>query len=268
MSRTHTEATRAKIRQKARERYEWDDAKVERIKALVLSGASSREIARQERVYRGTLAKFCDEHGLARKERRGFNEAGNAVLREGYETDPDLAGLLARYQQARGYPASYEAMRQNASRLNLHRPRTFPNAPKTNSRAHLVAEYAEARAAVAPALQEWLNTGIGLANAAKRMGISAKRAYRMWRDGLVTRPPLPTRQPRPAKVTKEKKPKVAAPPKPKKLPASWVRTPAPPPPPKPTYQTVEAFLAAGGRITHCPPLPCTPPPRRLVRAAT
>ena len=72
MSRTHTEATRAKIRQKARERYEWDDAKVERIKALVLSGASSREIARQERVYRGTLKRFCDEHGLARKERRGF----------------------------------------------------------------------------------------------------------------------------------------------------------------------------------------------------
>lgn len=244
--------TRAKIQQAARARYEWDDAKTERVKALVLSGASSREIARLERVYRGTLAKFCQEHGLSRPTRRNFTAEGDAVLLRGYATNPDLAALLREYQAARGYEASYDAMRQNATRLGLHRPRVFPMAPRANSRADRAAEYAEAREAIAPELQAYLNAGMGLLAACKRMKISVKRAYRMEQDGLLTRPEAPPKPPPVERAPRAPKPVRVAVQKPKKLPASWVRAAAPPPKPKRVYETVEAFLAAGGRITHCP----------------
>lgn len=246
--RKHTDEARAKISRKALERYKWDDAKIERVKALLLAGASAREIKRKEHVYRGTLKKFCMEHGLPYRERRSLTQAGDALLKEKYETERDLNALLRQYQEARGYPASYDAMRQHAARLGLHRPR-FGDLPK--HRADKAAEYHAARLAIAPELQKWLNTGIGVANAAKRMGISGKRAFRMVQDGLVVRQPPPPKAPR---VAAPKKAKQVAPPKPAKpkaLPKSWVRSVAPPKP-KPVYETVEAFLAAGGRITQCP----------------
>lgn len=247
--RKHTDEARAKISQKARERYKWDDAKIERVKALLLAGASAREIKRKEHVYRGTLKKFCIEHGLPCRLRRSFTQAGDALLKEKYETERDLNALLRQYQEAREYPASYDAMRQHAARLGLHRPRFGADKPK--HRADRAAEYAQARQAIAPVLQQWLNTGIGVAAAAKCMGISGKRAFRMVHDGLVVRPAPPPKPPRPAAAKRAKAPKQAKPPKPKALPKSWVRSVAPPKP-KPVYETVEAFLAAGGRITRCP----------------
>lgn len=249
MSRQHTDESRAKISQKARDRYKWDDAKVERVKTLVLAGASSREVQRQERVYRGTLKQFCLEHGLSYVERRSATQAGDDLLKAKYATAPDLNALLAEYREARGYRASHAAMRQNASRLGVSRPRLCADAKVT--RPDQLARYNEYRRAVAPILQEHLNAGIGVCQAAKLAGIGKKRAFRMVQDGLVSRPPPPPKLPKLPRIVTAKPELEPKPPKPKKLPKSWVRT-VEAPKPRPVYETVEAFLAAGGRVTQCP----------------
>lgn len=246
--RKHTDEARAKISRKALERYKWDDAKIERVKALVLAGASAREIRRKENVYRGTLKKFCIKHELPYRQKLFQTEAGDALLQEKYASERDLSALLSQYQQARGYAATYDAMRQHAARLGLRRPR-FGDVPA--QRMDRATEYAQARQAIAPILQKWVDAGVGVAAAAKLMRISGKRAFRMVKDGLVVRPAPPPKAPRvaaPKKAKKAPEPKFT---KPKALPKSWVRSVVPPKP-KPVYETVEAFLAAGGRITQCP----------------
>lgn len=85
--------------------------------------------------------------------------------------------------------------------------------------------------------------------AARAEGATAWMRGRLRRLGLL--PPY-SPPPKQAGTTKPpKEPKETKPPKIKALPKSWVRVEAPQPP-RPVYQTVEAFLAAGGRITQCP----------------
>jgi hypothetical protein len=107
------------------------------------------------------------------------------------------------------------------------------------------AIHAAAAVELAPVLQASLNLTFSVPVSAKALGISQKRARRLVRLQMVTVPPRP-------KVAKAPKPKPPpAPRKPNKLPKSWVRDNSPRAP-KPRYESVEAFLAAGGRIQVCP----------------
>lgn len=235
--------TRAKIQAAARARYAWDASKVARVKTMLMAGVSTRDICRREGIDRSTLSRFCDNNNLTRHRRQNYCEASSQVLRDHYATNPDRAELLRLYRAARGFEASQSALQTHAFALGLKRPRSFlPQKPAPRSRADVAAETAALnaaeRAALAPRVQALLDAGVTCAEAARQLGISTKRTQRMMKDGLIVRP------------VKE----AAPPPKPKRkvLPASWVRVAPPPAKPRPTYQTVEEWLAAGGQITRLP----------------
>lgn len=235
--------TRAKIQAAARARYAWDASKIARVKTMLMAGVSTRDICRREGIDRSTLSRFCDNNNLTRHRRQNYCEASSQVLRDHYATNPDRAELLRIYRAARGFDASESALQTHAFALGLKRPRSFlPQKPAPRSRADVAAETAALnaaeRAALAPRVQALLDAGVTCAEAARQLGISTKRTQRMMKDGLIVRP------------VKE----AAPPPKPKRkvLPASWVREAPPPPKPRPTYQTVQEWLDAGGQITRLP----------------
>jgi hypothetical protein len=244
--RKHSAESRAKISASARARYDWDAAKVARIKAMVLAGASGREISRKENVYRGTLVRFCKEHNLDRARRLTYDDASTKVLREHYGTNPDLGDVLRRYREARGAEVTIHAMRLHAARIRASRPRSFPGASALNAREGTAALYAAARLAMAPKMQALLDGGMSRIQAATQLGMSPKRAARMMRDGVIRYPDKP---PKPAKVRATKPPK---PERPKAVPKSWVRTPTEPPKPRAVFQTVDEWVKAGGIVTRCP----------------
>jgi len=238
--------TRAKISQAMTARYRWDDDKKARITAMVRAGVSLRTICAREHLDRGTLGRFCDENNLPRVKRQNYNEASSQVLRDHYATNPDKLELLRLYSAARGAPMSDGAMQTHAHALGLKRPRSFGDPkPAPRSRADVAAETAAVNEAerreLAPKMQALMDGGMSSTEAARKLSISVKRMQRMLKDGLIVRP---ARQPAPPK------PKVAKPRR-QVRPATWVRVDAPAKP-RPTYESVEAWLSAGNRITHCP----------------
>jgi hypothetical protein len=259
-SRKHTPATIEKIRAKALERTAWSAEKSERIAAKLRAGRRIRAICREEHVDRGTVLEFAARERIVlnlRARGQGDMEAAALVLAQHYETNPDPDALLRLYRDARGDNPTKAAMRQHAQRMNLHRPRGYQSENSMKARQVMRARFHAGRQEMAEAMQALLNTHMGWTTAARRLKMCQRRAKRMLDEGLIALVPKPpkVKVARPVRVKVAKAPKPAKPaptPKPKVLPKSWVRAEAPPPKPRPTFQTVEAWLAAGNRITQCP----------------
>jgi hypothetical protein len=219
------------------------------IRRWAAEGVSQRKMAQRLNLSQFTVANFMSAHGietLIRKPRSGEMERASAVLVEHFATHPDLKAVLALYRQARGNDGTtMKGMRAHARKLRIVRADDSVWTGAKRGAATVKAMHEAAAAELAPMLQASLNETYSLPVSAKLLGISAKRARRLARLGMVTVPPRP-------KVAKAPKPKPPpAPRKPNKLPATWVRDNSPRAP-KPRYESVEAFLAAGGRIQVCP----------------
>lgn len=251
-----TEETKAKIRAAAFARYQWDDAKIQRIEAALRAGVALRAVAEREGVYRGTLARFCEERGITRRRAGEVTPESTAFLLAHYVTMADAAEMFRLYREARGGSATTDAMKQHAARLGLKRPRNFHGNRK---KVHIQAQekYRAERASLAPAVQKLLDDGLTLTEASRALKLSTKRTLAMCREGLLVRRVVGAsgrkkdaapKQPRHAKPPKVAKPIPAR--KPRKLPASWVRVEKAAP--RPTFQSVEEWEAAGNVVTRCP----------------
>ena len=257
LGRPHSDATKEKIRQSALRRGDYSPAKIERIKAMAAAGASIRQMCRAETTDRATLIRFCDKEGIPLPMRPVCDmEAGARVLREQYETNFRTLDVFRAYVEARKDDPSRTAMRQHAKRLGLVHAWSgkVPDNLQVLGALKSAEMKREQREAKAPALIAAFASGMHFLAACRATGISEKTARRLIRDGVVPQPPKRVR-PRKEKAPRPPRVRVVkplAPPPPRKLPASYVRAPAPPPKPRATYESVEAWLAAGNRITHCP----------------
>jgi hypothetical protein len=232
----------------------WTEATYTQIREWLAAGVSGREIANRLGVYKYTLSIRCERAGIALPTKHEMTpegkKAAEAVLFAHFATEPDVHLVYALYREARGDDPTMPAMIQHAAKHGLRRP-TRRITPETQAlgREAIAAQHAARKAEQAERVQKLLDQRLPVSVVTERLGLGEKAVRRLIRDGLVTRPaPLP-KPPRPVKV---KAPRPIKPPAPRKLPASYVRAPAPPPPPKPTYETVEAWLAAGNAITRCP----------------
>ncbi len=232
----------------------WTEATYDQIREWVAAGVSGREIAIRLDVYKYTLTTRCERAGIALPTKHAMTpegkKAAEAVLFEHFETEPDVHLVFALYSEARGDDPTMPAMTQHAAKHGLRRPtRGITADAQEAGREAIAAQHAARKSEQAAAVQRLLNERLPARVVTERLGLGEKAIRRLIRDGLVTRPaPLP-KLPPPSKV---KAPKPIKPPAPRKLPATYVRAPAPPPPPKPTYESVEAWLAAGHAIKRCP----------------
>ena len=237
----------------------WDDATIEQVRAWAAEGLSQRRIAQRLGVAQFTVATRMRKLGITTKIHKPNSlemERGAAVLVQHWATMPDIRDVLRLYHAARGHTrTTVKGMRTHARKLGLVRP-----AEATMCGARLGAKLFQERcdaanAEIAPRVQAAFDRGLSIHAATQELRLSPKRLRRMVRLGLVTAPaprPRAAAQPKPPKVVAPKPPKPAPAPKPKKLPKSWVRVAPPPAKPRPTYQTVEEWLAAGGQITRLP----------------
>ena len=240
----------------------WDDATIEQVRVWAAEGLSQRRIAQRIGVAQFTVATRMRKLGITTKIHKPNSlemERGAAVLVQHWATMPDIRDVLRLYHAARGHArTTVKGMRMHARKLGLVRP-----AEATMCGARLGAKLFQERcdaanAEIAPRVQAAFDRGLSIHAATQELGLSPKRLRRMVRLGLVTAPaprPRAAAQPTPPKVVAPKLPKPPKPapaPKPKKLPKSWVRVAPPPVKPRPTYQTVEEWLAAGGQITRLP----------------
>lgn len=235
----------------------WSDDKQAQVRQWVADGLSGNEIARRLGSSPDTVRSRAKRYGI---DLHGLTvarfKAGGVVLLAHYVSLMPMADVLALYQQARGFEVAETALISHAHKLGLRRPtlaRMATIMARTSANARAVREQ------MAPRAQALINDGVPGPRVAVQMGISYKTFRRMTREGLVT---LLPRKPKERQV-KPKVVKPIAPPKPRKLPASWVRQPAPPPKPKPTYETVEAWLAAGNQIKRCPAVAIEPTQARI-----
>ena len=231
----------------------WDAETIISVREWAAAGVSQREIGRRLGLAQFSVAIRMADAGIetkVRKPRSGEMERAAVVLVEHFASHPDLNDLLRLYRQARGSDRpTLKGMRTHARHLRLFRPDDSVLTGAKRGAATVRAIHAAAADELAPRLQESLSVTCSVPLSAAALGISCKRARRLVRMGMVTLPP----KPKVAKVAKAPKPK--EPPaarRPNKLPASWVRAEPPPPKLKPTFQSVEAWLAAGNRITQCP----------------
>lgn len=226
----------------------WDEATTAAVREWAAAGVSQREIGRRLGMAQFSVALRMTDAGIktkVRKPRSGEMERAGAVLVEHFATHPDLKEVLRLYGRARGTDkVTMKGMRAHSRKLRLVRPGESMWEGAKRGAAKVQAIHAAAAVELAPVLQASLNVTFSVPVSAKALGISQKRARRLVRLQMVTVPP----RPKVAKVPKPKPP--PAPRKPNKLPATWVRDS--PRAPKPRYESVEAFLAAGGRIQFCP----------------
>lgn len=232
----------------------WEAETYDQIRAWLAEGVSARAISGRLGAHWSTLRYRCDKAGIdlpgpeyVEPERM---KAAAAVLREHFENAANWRDVFALYCAARGDNPTRAAMSNHAGRLNLFRP-TYHLSAGEKERGNAVRgeQWREWRLGQARAVQNLINEGMSRIAAAKESGIGVKTIHRMFRDGMLTQPPKP---PRPLRVKAPKPPKPIKPPAPRKLPASYVRAEAPPPKPRPTYESVEAWLAAGNAVTRCP----------------
>jgi hypothetical protein len=227
----------------------WDEATTAAVREWAAAGVSQREIGRRLGMAQFSVALRMTDAGIetkVRKPRSGEMDRAGAVLVEHFATHPDLKALLVLYGKARGTDkVTMKGMRAHSRKLRLVRPGESMWEGAKRGAIKVQAIHAAAAVELAPRLQASLNVTFSVPVSAKALGISQKRARRLVRLQMVTVPPRP-------KVAKAPKPKPPpAPRKPNKLPATWVRDNSPRAP-KPRYESVEAFLAAGGRIQVCP----------------
>jgi hypothetical protein len=227
----------------------WDATTIQTVREWAAAGVSQREIGRRLGLAQFSVATRMKDHGIetkVRKPRSGEMDRAATVLAEHFTSHTDLAEVLRLYRQARGSDKpTMKSMRTHARHLRLFRPDDSIISGAMRGAAKVRAIHAAAAVELAPRLQTSLNETFSVPISAAALGISAKRARRLVRSGMVT---VPTR-PRVAKAPKPKAP--PAPRKPNKLPPTWLRDNSPRPP-KPRYESVEAFLSAGGRIQFCP----------------
>lgn len=216
---------------------------IARIGEMAAEGIASEEMARALRLNRTTICKIRKRNGWHAEKDAGM-ERGAVVLRAHYATTMEPAELRRLYCEARGRDICISAMGEHANRLGLYRPPEMRNKIGANRGAQATsAKRQAARVDLATRAQPLLDAGMSMAEAAAALHVSTNLIGRLRREDLIR---VTVRYgPRPGA-------RAMAPPPPKKLPPSYVRAPAPPSLPTPTYQTVEAWLAAGNAITRCP----------------
>lgn len=271
-------------------RQTWDGARLQLVRDLLAQGWLGRDIAREMGITRNALKIALYRHGERLREAPDARaEAARDVLRQHYETERDLERVRALYCAALGRNTSAKTMRWHAQKMGLRRAHFRPGHGARTEKYSATRRIAR-EAAAARVVAHMAQTGLAATPAAAALGIGKTAIERMMRDGLVPtrakaepkrdyaalaarikgrmaagetqveamraegankwaagmmqRAGLLPRLRRP----KAQKPAKAAP----QRPAGWVREVKPAPAPAPRTQSVEEFLAAGGRITRCP----------------
>jgi transposase len=164
---------------------------------------------------------------------------GHHIVDQWAKLEADAAKIQRRVADTGAtYAEAARTLGVSRSRATLMRkrgllPQVRPPARGTPRRraGHTVAELVEMRRQRAANVQALMDAGCNAKEAAERLGYSRQSVNKMLADKLVIRN-IPWRPIPPRRV------KSHAPPKPRA--------------PKPTYETVEAWLAAGNAITRCP----------------
>jgi len=230
----------------------WTEERKDQVRAWAAEGVEVIEMARRLGIDDSSIRGRAKQYGIDLRVTVAARYAAcAAVLREHYETPMSFKQVWALYNVARGARASRKSLMLHARRLGLSRMMGDGG----DYGEHRAKQFAAERIDLIPVVQKMLDDGATRAVIMRDAKLSKTRLATMFRLGeIVRRTPAP-------KATRVAKPKVAKPPKPKaprRLPASYVRAAAEPAKPKPTYESVEAWLAAGNAITRCPTVAALP----------
>ncbi|GEM_PF-2482597 len=235
----------------------WSDETKANVRQWAADAVPVREIARRLGLHFDTTKRRAALYGIPlRDEVKERYTRAAGLLRQHYPTTMPLSELLELYCEAIGRRVTTTAIETYARKIGLRRPE---NKGRILGAAARQATLRAERAALAPAVQAMLDRHATFDGIAAALGVSQQRLQTMQKEGLIRRLPKPPAEPKaqpkppkPPKLATPKPPKPEPAPKPKKLPASWVREAPPPPKPRPTYQTVQEWLDAGGQITRLP----------------
>ena len=255
------DARLARLREGHARRFAWSPEKIAAIKALVADAVDVNNIAKRLSINPKTLRSRAPLLGIDLiGEAKRREEAGDAVLRRLYRTDAEISDIHAKWVEAIGEDRSRIAMRSRARRLDLRRDAETPLGRMMRANRARMANVGTARQQKAAAIQEAVDAGATRNEIMSTLRVAKETLRKMVADGLVTFPPKPpkpvvVKAPKPPRPVVVKAPKVAAP-----KPAKMRQVPPPvvlhaerkPEPPRVVFQTVDEYLAAGGKITRCP----------------
>jgi hypothetical protein len=260
------DALAARMRAGHARRFAWPEETYSLIRRLHGEGWTAEAIAREAKVTCSTMVKRAKARwGIdLLGDRVEARKRGDDVLRRLYASTADIDEVHAAYCEAVGRKVSRHAVGARARRLDLRRDGDQLYGQVLRATKVRLAAGKERRAALAPTIQRLIDGGMIREHLIRDKHISRGLLEALMRDGLVRFPPRqprpvvakPPRPPRPAKVAAPKPGRVPAPPPPRPVAprpdALSIRAERPPPIPPQPAETIEAYLARGGRITRCP----------------
>jgi hypothetical protein len=243
---------------RARAAYEanhgWNAETQAQVREWAAAKIAVREMARRLGADTNTVVSRAKKYGIdLRGPVAASYEAGGEVLKQHYGTTMPFEQIRELYSAARGRKMSVRPIRVHAAQLGLRRPTKGWAHPVGQQRAE---DYRAQRLARRDDVQRMLDQHATIEQITRALGMSRTRLGNMLKEGMVVRPPPPPKAAKPPRFRAAPKP--TKPPAPRKLPASYVRAAAEPAKPKPTYESVEAWLAAGNAITRCPTVAALP----------
>lgn len=187
-ARMQTPEYRARLSDAARARCRFTPEQEAICRRMADDGASSKEIGRALGINYGTVAARAARHGIDLGERARRFAAGDAVVRAHYGTMMPTPDVFALFRVARGGDVTQATMQQRAVVLGVRRPAEAEEARFRQLAAERQAWAIEARRPRLVAVQQVLDTGATLKEAARQLGINPKTITEWRRDGLVTKP--------------------------------------------------------------------------------
>lgn len=264
---TEKDARLARLRAGHAAHFAWSDDTIAAIKRMAAEAVDVTNIAKRLGLHVKTLRNRAPLLGIDLiGEARRRQARGDEVLRRLYPTDADIDTVHAAWVEAIGEQRSRIAMRSRAVHINLRRDTETPVARMLRANRARQGKAEAARREKAAAIQRDIDAGATRGEILVTHRVARETLRQMTRGGLVTFPPVVAvvKPPKPPRQVVAKVAKVVAPkqPKPPKLALGRIleirdaeRRPTPP---RAAFQTVEAYLAAGGKITRCPTVAVLP----------
>ena len=255
---TEKDARLARLRAGHAAHFAWSDDTIAAIKRMAAEAVDVTNIAKRLGLHVKTLRNRAPRLGIDLiGEARRRQARGDEVLRRLYPTDADIDTVHAAWVEAIGEQRSRIAMRSRAVHINLRRDTETPVARMLRANRARQGKAEVARREKAAAIQRDIDAGATRGEILVTHRVARETLRQMTRGGLVTFPPAVAvvKPPKPPRQVVAKVAKVVEP-KPVKVrqvpPPVVLHTERRPTAPRAVFQTVEAYLAAGGKITRCP----------------
>jgi hypothetical protein len=240
----------AKLAAERATRQAWAPEQIETARRMAADGATAGAIGRALKVDENTARARCLAAGIDLGVAARRMEAGAAVLRQHYATTIHPDDLLALYGAARETVVTRKMLNAHAKSMGLRRPAEVRLWNLGKHRQDVSVARAARMAALAARVQRHIDAGMVLRDAARAEHVGNRVVTELRASGAV-RLRARAAAPKPAPDAEAHRMAADAARERRRQARERDRAIIPAAAPR-AFQTVEEFLAGGGRITRCP----------------